>query len=140
MTIGLSCEENKLLKRMLVEMGADFVKVLACTENMLHLPLEEALQTEENLDAQGLNNDISKRAIFLSGMSGGEVQDVIASFHESGLRNAVFAALVPNNAQRLVAGLVEEIYEDDQLMVSPHDFTRDSLSLRMPFHSLVSTY
>ncbi|KAK9902767.1 hypothetical protein WJX75_005500 [Coccomyxa subellipsoidea] len=59
----------------------------------------------------------TKRAVFLSGMCGAEVQEVISAYNDSGLPPTVWAAAVPANYQRTVSTLLEDIYGDHNLMM-----------------------
>lgn len=56
------------------------------------------------------------RICFLSGLSGEEMMMFIDAFPETGLEPAVFAALVPNAANKPVEELIEEIMGDHEAL------------------------
>lgn len=47
-------------------------------------------------------------------MVGAEVAEVVGMYRDSGMADAVFAVLVPKNADRRIGELVEEVNEDDR--------------------------
>ncbi|GLI63778.1 hypothetical protein VaNZ11_006859 [Volvox africanus] len=59
----------------------------------------------------------TRRTVFLSGMVGAEVVEVIAAYKEAGMPPTVWAAAVPNNYTRLVKDLVDEVHADNTAMV-----------------------
>ncbi|ONK56989.1 uncharacterized protein A4U43_C10F15400 [Asparagus officinalis] len=58
------------------------------------------------------------RICFLSGLSGEEMMMFIDAFPETGLKPAVFAALVPNSANKPLLEVAEEIMGDHEMMSS----------------------
>ncbi|KAF3506145.1 hypothetical protein F2Q69_00003219 [Brassica cretica] len=60
------------------------------------------------------------RICFLSGLTGEEMMMFIDAFPETGLEPAVFAAMVPNSADKPISELMEEIMGDHELLVSKH--------------------
>ncbi|XP_020537749.1 uncharacterized protein LOC105641106 isoform X1 [Jatropha curcas] len=56
------------------------------------------------------------RICFLSGLSGEEMMMFIDAFPETGLEPAVFAALVPNSANKPLQELIEEIMGDHEML------------------------
>lgn len=49
-------------------------------------------------------------------MYGEEIKDIILAYTESGLPDCVWAAVVPNNIDRVLGDLVEEVNEEQVLM------------------------
>ncbi|KXZ46054.1 hypothetical protein GPECTOR_47g329 [Gonium pectorale] len=59
----------------------------------------------------------TRRTVFLSGMVGAEVVEVIAAYKDAGMPPTVWAAAVPNNYGRIVKELVAEVHADNAAMV-----------------------
>jgi len=55
-----------------------------------------------------------RRPIFLSGMYASEVQEIVGANHESGLPPTVFAAFIPENKDKLIVDLMDEVYDDHE--------------------------
>ncbi|GIL61440.1 hypothetical protein Vafri_15888 [Volvox africanus] len=77
--------------------------------------LQQALESEIPKYEQPLLG--TRRTVFLSGMIGAEVVEVIAAYKEAGMPPTVWAAAVPNNYTRLVKDLVDEVHADNTAMV-----------------------
>ncbi|XP_024991403.1 uncharacterized protein LOC112525486 isoform X2 [Cynara cardunculus var. scolymus] len=58
------------------------------------------------------------RICFLSGLTGEEMMMFIDSFSESGLAGTVFAAVVPNSADKPLQEVIDEIMGDHEMMKS----------------------
>ncbi|CAL5225992.1 g8794 [Coccomyxa viridis] len=99
----------------MIDMDADMVKIITCSRDLLAMSLKDALQADAGAFEQLPLG--TKRAIFLSGMSGAEVQEVVSAYHDSGLPRSMWAAAVPANYDRSLGALVEDIYGDHQLMM-----------------------
>ncbi|KAL4191050.1 hypothetical protein AMTRI_Chr07g27690 [Amborella trichopoda] len=80
---------------------------------LLGFELEESSKIAKNLP----------RICFFSGLSGEEMMMFIDSFPETGLEPAVFAALVPNSANKLLAELIEEIMGDHERLTADQSST-----------------
>jgi len=65
-----------------------------------------------------------KRTIFMSGMTGAEIVEVMGAYSETGMPRAVFAALVPRNAAKTVSELAEEVHEDDERLRAARGLTQ----------------
>ncbi|OMO55141.1 hypothetical protein COLO4_36178 [Corchorus olitorius] len=63
------------------------------------------------------------RICFFSGLSGEEMMMFIDAFPESGLEPAIFAAMVPNSADKPVAELIDEIVGDHEMMTAQRQST-----------------
>ncbi|KVI05043.1 Uncharacterized conserved protein UCP014543 [Cynara cardunculus var. scolymus] len=92
----------------------ELVKVIFCTEDMLLGSLWEAINTKQpNLEASKIAKSLP-RICFLSGLTGEEMMMFIDSFSESG---TVFAAVVPNSADKPLQEVIDEIMGDHEMMV-----------------------
>ncbi|XP_057979229.1 uncharacterized protein LOC131165428 isoform X4 [Malania oleifera] len=92
------------------------VKVIYGTEEMINRPLWEVMNTKQtNLEALKIAKSLP-RICFLSGLSGEEMMMFIDAFPETGLEPAVFAALVPNSADKPLQELIEEIMGDHDML------------------------
>jgi len=128
---GLAPQEFASLKMLMNEMGADEVKLIGYTrgsmgDRSLGQVLEAACAVETETfgsvvyDAEvhmqeweeGVNN---KPVAFLSGMYQSEIIEVVTALRYcEGLPDMAFAALVPNNYGREVAGLIDSVHSDHQ--------------------------
>ncbi|KAG5533157.1 hypothetical protein RHGRI_027394 [Rhododendron griersonianum] len=77
---------------------------------------------EEASNEQDIANSVP-RICFLSGLTGEEMMMFVDAFPEIGLEPAVFAALVPNSADKPLQELIEEIMGDHEMLI----FNLDSL-------------
>jgi len=108
--VGYYPVEMDRFRAVMNDMEADMVKVICCGTEQLQGSLQQALE--------GPTPDVkepklgTRRAIFLSGMSGEEVSEVIGAYNDSGLPETVWAAAVPMNFTRRLEDLVEDIYGD----------------------------
>lgn len=83
---------------------------------MTNQPIWDAMHTEQQkLEVVKIAKDLP-RICFLSGLSGEEMIMFIDAFPETGLKPAVFAALVPNSADKLLMNVAEEIMGDHEMM------------------------
>lgn len=113
--VGFLSEEVDAFRKLMLDMEADMVKIIPCTRAQLGSSLQQALESEYPVYEQPPLG--TRRTVFLSGMFGAEVVDVIGGYRESGLPQAVWAAAVPNNYKRLVSELVSEVHADNAAMV-----------------------
>ncbi|GKV34185.1 hypothetical protein SLEP1_g42585 [Rubroshorea leprosula] len=94
------------------------MEVICCTEDMISCSLWEAMNTRQpNLEEVKIAKSLP-RICFLSGLTGEEMMMFIDAFPDAGLEAAVFAALVPNSADKPLQGLIEEIMGDHEMLVS----------------------
>ncbi|XP_038690689.1 uncharacterized protein LOC119989319 isoform X2 [Tripterygium wilfordii] len=104
------------IQMLLKELDGEFLEVIFCTEEMINRSLWEAMQTKQtNLEAVKIAKSLP-RICFLSGLSGEETMMFMDAFPETGLEPAVFAALVPNSANKPVQELIEEIMGDHEML------------------------
>ncbi|CAN1298571.1 hypothetical protein LINPERPRIM_LOCUS23880 [Linum perenne] len=114
--LGFEVEEAAKMQQLLQEMGGEFLQLVFCTEDMISRSLWEAINTAQpNLEAVKVAKSMP-RICFISGLSGEETMMFIDAFPETGLEAAVFAALVPNSADKPIYELVEEIMGDHEMM------------------------
>lgn len=114
--IGFELEEVIKIKQLLKELDGEFMEVICCTEDMIPRSLWQAMHTRQP-DLQKVK--IAKslpRICFLSGLTGEETMMFIDAFPEAGLEAAVFAALVPNSADKPLQELIEEIMGDHEML------------------------
>ncbi|KAL3520760.1 hypothetical protein ACH5RR_018909 [Cinchona calisaya] len=116
--MGFEVEEAVKIQQFLKEMDGEFLEVIFCTEDMITCSLWEAMNTKQpNLEATKIAKSLP-RICFLSGLTGEEMMMFIDAFPESGLEPPVFAALVPNNADKPLQELIEEIMGDHEMITA----------------------
>ncbi|CAA0814437.1 Unknown protein [Striga hermonthica] len=114
--LGFQLEEAAKIQQFLKELDGEFLELIFCTEDMINSSLWEAVNTKQsNVDASKVAKSLP-RICFLSGLTGEEMMMLIDAFPESGLEPAVFAALVPNSADKPLAELIEEIMGDHEML------------------------
>ncbi|XAR72138.1 hypothetical protein NMG60_11018673 [Bertholletia excelsa] len=114
--LGFGVEEAAKLQQFLKELDGEFLEIIFCTEDMITRSLWEAVNTKQpNLDKVKIAKSVP-RICFLSGLTGEEMMMFIDAFSESGLEPAIFAALVPNGADKPVQELIEEIMGDHEML------------------------
>ncbi|EEF32786.1 uncharacterized protein LOC8260128 [Ricinus communis] len=114
--LGFEVEEELKIKQLLEELDGEFLQVIFCTEDMIPLSLWEAMHTKQaNLGTVQIAKSLP-RICFLSGLSGEEMMMFIDAFPETGLEPAVFAALVPNSANKPLQELIDEIMGDHEML------------------------
>jgi hypothetical protein len=112
--VGFMKDEYLRVRELMDDMEAENVSVIPCSRALMKGTLVDALNSNGvKYEAPPLG---TKRAVFLSGMYGSEVMNVIGEYREVGLPPAVFGAFVPNNASRIVSDLVQEISAEDAAM------------------------
>lgn len=116
--MGFEADETDKIQQFLKELDGEFLKVIHCTEDMLTKSIWDAVHTEQpNLEAVKIAKSLP-RICFLSGLSGEEMMMFIDAFPETGLKPAVFAALVPNSANKPLIEVAEEIMGDHEMMTA----------------------
>nr|XP_027104918.1 uncharacterized protein LOC113725771 isoform X1 [Coffea arabica] len=114
----MQVKEMKRYSKWLLVGGKLLQTVIFCTEDMITCCLWEAMNTKQpNLDAAKIAKSLP-RICFLSGLTGEEMMMFIDAFPESGLEPPVFAALVPNSADKPIQELIEEIMGDHEMIAS----------------------
>ncbi|EOY18812.1 Uncharacterized protein TCM_043296 isoform 2 [Theobroma cacao] len=116
--LGFEVEEAEKIRQFLKEMDGEFLEIIYCTEDMITRSLWEAVNTRQpNLEEVKISKSLP-RICFFSGLSGEEMMMFIDAFPETGLEPAVFAALVPNSADKPVAELIDEIMGDHEMLTA----------------------
>ncbi|KAG6665596.1 hypothetical protein CIPAW_02G171800 [Carya illinoinensis] len=116
--LGFEVEETVKMQQLLKELNGEFLQVIFCTEDMITSSLWEAMHTRQtHLETVKVAKSLP-RICFLSGLSGEEMMMFIDAFPETGLEPAVFAALVPNSADKPLQELIEEIMGDHEMMTA----------------------
>lgn len=106
------------IKQFLKELDGEFLQIILCTEEMVTRSLWEAINSKQpNLERVKIAKSLP-RICFLSGLTGEEMMMFIDAFLETGLEPAVFAALVPNSADKPLLELIEEIMGDHEMLTS----------------------
>ncbi|KAK4353613.1 hypothetical protein RND71_025807 [Anisodus tanguticus] len=114
--LGFEVDEAAKIQQLLKEMDGEFLQVIFCTEDMISHSLWEAVNTKQpNLDASKIAKQLP-RICFLSGLTGEEMVMFMDAFEESGLKEPVFAALVPNSQAKPLQELIDEIMGDHELV------------------------
>ncbi|KAM7463865.1 hypothetical protein LguiA_031986 [Lonicera macranthoides] len=114
--LGFEVEEVVKLQQLLKELDGEFLELIFCTEDMITGSLWDAINTKQpNLEASKIAKSLP-RICFLSGLTGEEMMMFIDAFPEAGLEPAVFAALVPNSANKPLQEVIEEIMGDHEMM------------------------
>ncbi|KAA0034701.1 uncharacterized protein E5676_scaffold475G002460 [Cucumis melo var. makuwa] len=114
--LGFELDEVVKIQELLKDLDGEFMRVILCTEDMITRSLWEAVHTNQPVLAKVKIARSLPRICFLSGLSGEEMMMFIDAFPETGLEPAVFAALVPNAANKPVEELIEEIMGDHEAM------------------------
>ncbi|XP_042378279.1 uncharacterized protein LOC121971198 [Zingiber officinale] len=115
--VGFEVDEKEKIQMFLKELDGDFLKVIYCTEDMIEKTVSDAMHTEQvHLDDVKIAKSLPRLCI-LSGLSGEEMIMFIDAFPETGLQPAVFAALVPNSADKLLREVIDEIIGDHEMLV-----------------------
>ncbi|GMI83376.1 hypothetical protein HRI_002006900 [Hibiscus trionum] len=116
--LGFEVGEAEKIRQFLKEIDGEFMEIIYCTEDMINGSLWEAVNTRQpNLEQVKIAKSLP-RICFFSGLTGEEMMMFIDAFPESGLESAVFAALVPNSAEKPVAELIDEIMGDHEMMTA----------------------
>ncbi|KAL4439987.1 hypothetical protein ABPG75_002988 [Micractinium tetrahymenae] len=116
LAVGFTQQEFERLQRLLHEdMDAGMVKAIPAPAAAMVGSLGAALELDPvpAFEQAPLG---TRRVCFLSGMYAAEVMETIAAFREAGLPETVFAAAVPNNYDRSLQELVQEVFADHQAM------------------------
>ncbi|XP_048606165.1 uncharacterized protein BNAC03G36520D isoform X1 [Brassica napus] len=104
------------IQELLKELDGEFMKIMFCTEDMIPRSLWEAVNTRQTDLKRVKIAESLPRICFLSGLTGEEMMMFIDAFPETGLEPAVFAAMVPNSADKPISELMEEIMGDHELL------------------------
>mmetsp|Transcript_20411 Transcript_20411/g.61472 ORF Transcript_20411/g.61472 Transcript_20411/m.61472 type:complete len:239 (+) Transcript_20411:214-930(+) len=111
--IGFTQEQFEIFRTMMIDMEADIVKMIPCRPAMLNGTLKEALEAPQGQPFEQMPKG-TRRAVLLSGMSTGEVFEVLGAWRDTeGLPDTLWGAAVPNNYEKCsLRDLVSEMYQD----------------------------
>ncbi|CAM6012980.1 unnamed protein product [Sphagnum balticum] len=112
--LGFNKDEVVDVQNLVAYIGGEFMKVLLCTKEMVKGTLNNALAAEQPdlSDVEVLQG--VPHICFLSGLTGEEILMFVRTFPQSGVKDTVFASHVPNNSNKLIEELIEEIMGDHE--------------------------
>ncbi|KAL1817413.1 uncharacterized protein LOC108220139 [Daucus carota subsp. sativus] len=113
---GFKREEFAKVQMLLKELEGEFLKIIVCTEDMISGSLWDAINTKQSNPEAVKVAESLPRICFLSGLTGEEMLMFIDAFPEFGIEPPVFAALVPNSADKPLKDVMEEIMDDHEMM------------------------
>ena len=117
--VGFTPAECAEWREILDAIGADFIRVVACDKAMTRGTLGRALETVQE-DVSAVKPALGvPRMMFMSGMNGREVMELIGVYEDmcEGDREwapAVFACAVPKNYDSPMSALLAEIMDDHE--------------------------
>ena len=123
---GLSQQELERLRAALHAIDADIVRLIPCPRAALEeggaglLTLEQAVRLEQCPAWEPAPDDLPGPVVFLSGMSGPEVAEIVRCYREDPqppLPRAAFCALVPGNRRRRVGELARSVWTDERRVI-----------------------
>ncbi|KAK1396460.1 Vacuolar acid trehalase [Heracleum sosnowskyi] len=114
--LGFRREEFAKVQMLLKELEGEFLKIIVCTEDMISGSLWDAINTKQSNPEAVKGAASLPRICFLSGLTGEEMLMFIDAFPEFGIEPPVFAALVPNSAEKPLKEVMEEIMGDHEMM------------------------
>jgi hypothetical protein len=122
LVVGLSAAELERLRFSMHAIDADIVRLIPCPRAALETPgpggltLEEAVSLPQCPAFEPPPDDLPGPVVFLSGMSGPEVAEIVHCYRETQpqLPRAAFCALVPGNRAREVRELVDSVWRDER--------------------------
>ena len=99
------------------DVGADMVRLVTATQDMMSGTLGEALETVQADAAAVATAPDVPRMMFFSGMVGGEIMQLVDLWTQMDVGGCIFACAVPSNWDGRLDELVVEISEDHQMMM-----------------------
>lgn len=112
MLMGLSHSEFLKVQELLHNMQGDFLKVIIYTDDMLEGTLWSAINSSQPGPTELKGAIGVPRICFLSGLTGEELLMFVRAYQDSKMEPVAFAAMVPNNAQKPMKQLIEEVLDD----------------------------
>jgi hypothetical protein len=124
--LGYTANEVQQFKRTMADEFSADVPVIFGHEGMMSGTLRTALEmpwknsrenSHEMADfiGSGLSSDF-RRVVIISGVKPQKVSDVIDAYWDTELPRPVFAVAVPNNLDRKLASVVDELWAEDAAM------------------------
>eukprot|EP00250_Pteridium_aquilinum_P009508 c18715_g1_i1 orf=167-790(+) len=114
MLMGLSSSEILKVQQLLQNMEGDFMKVLVCTNEMIKGTLWDAMHSSQPGLTEVKGAKGVPRICFLSGLTGEEIMMFVGALQDTDMEPVAFAAMVPNNSQKTLEELMEEIMGDHE--------------------------
>ncbi|KAG2294984.1 hypothetical protein Bca52824_041653 [Brassica carinata] len=115
--LGFQIHEAQKIQELLKELDGEFMKIMFCTEDMIPRSLWEAVNTRQtDLKRVKVYSGVAAPNLLLIWFDREEMMMFIDAFPETGLEPAVFAAMVPNSADKPISELMEEIMGDHELL------------------------
>jgi len=117
LVVGFTSKETAEWREVLDSIGASFVRVVTCDKALARGTLRAALETTQS-DASAVRSALGvPRMMFLSGMNGAEVMEMIGVYEDvcegdKGWAPCVFACAVPKNYDSDLSSLFAEIMDD----------------------------
>ncbi|KAH9535013.1 hypothetical protein CY35_17G031800 [Sphagnum magellanicum] len=112
--LGFNKDEVVDVQNLVAYMGGEFMKVLLYTKEMVKGTLNSALAADQpDLSDVEVVQGVP-HICFLSGLTGEEILMFVRAFPQSGVKDTVFASHVPNNSNKLIEELIEEIMGDHE--------------------------
>ena len=114
---GFDADGTNQWRKQLDDAGADMVRLVTATADMMTGTLGEALETVQ-ADAAAVETapDIP-RMMFFSGMVGGEIMQLVDLWSQMDVGGCIFACAVPNNWDGRLDELCVEIADDHVMMM-----------------------
>ena len=114
---GFDADGTNQWRKQLDDAGADMVRLVTATADMMTGTLGEALETVQ-ADAAAVETapDIP-RMMFFSGMVGGEIMQLVDLWSQMDVGGCIFACAVPNNWDGRLDELCVEIADDHEMMM-----------------------
>uniref|UniRef100_A0A7S0RYJ8 Uncharacterized protein n=1 Tax=Pyramimonas obovata TaxID=1411642 RepID=A0A7S0RYJ8_9CHLO len=110
--LGFDAVEVTRVEMILKDLDGEFVQVKVATEEMMRGTLEQALDVEQTNPATVKPAANVSRIMFLSGLTTGELVQVMDEVRDAGLPMPACAAAVPMSMGKLLTQLTEEIDGD----------------------------
>jgi hypothetical protein len=130
--LGYSELQVERFKRMMVdELSADMVRVISGRNSMMQGSLLEALHPDYDTPAADFEpmHPGLPHVLLLSGMRPQEVRDVIQTYEEHNFPETAFAAAVPRNLNRKLAGVVQQLRLEQGFTAPPRSKQRSEDAL-----------
>lgn len=127
LVVGFLEEEFQHIQELLLDIGADAVQLIPCTQTMLQGTLGEAFTTTNNTIIDNTQNNTryeppaigTRRVVFLSGMYASEVIEIVGLLRESPYlpSTMAFAAAIPKSWGKNLNELIQDVYADHAEMM-----------------------
>ena len=113
---GFDLDAVATVRDLMAQVGAPTHRVLRCSEAMLPMPLEEALN--QTRPGKAVEPEQLPRAVILSGLSGRQIHAIIDHWKGTGLPRPIWASTTPNNLSFTVRDLLKELLAEQRAMAA----------------------